>query len=75
MADNRKPDIVIVAELCASCGSEAFIKKGRVAVDGGTGYKRAICKAGCGWVGDMILDSTGKAFSVPRDEDTRKAKI
>ncbi len=72
MADKKKSDIVVVEEICPVCGSEAFIRTGKIAVDGGTGFKRAICKAGCGWVGDTILDSTGKAFSVPRDDDSKK---
>ena len=71
MAAKEKIDIAVVAEFCPTCGSEAFIRTGKIAVDGGTGYKRAICKAGCGWVGDTILDSTGKAFAIPRDEDKK----
>ena len=67
--------ILVVTDFCPQCGSETFIKTGKIAVDGVTGYKRAICKKGCGWVGDMILESTGKAFSVPKDEDAKEGNI
>jgi len=63
-----KSKIEVIKAMCPSCGSEAFQKKGKVAVDGGTNYTRDICKKGCGWVGDMILASTGKPISYPPEQ-------
>jgi len=53
---------------CPKCDSATFQKKGKVAVDGGTSYTRDLCKKGCGWIGEMILASTGKPISYPSTE-------
>ena len=57
--------------LCGKCGGATFEKTGRVAIGNKKGepskYKRRICKKGCGWVGNTVLED-GDDFKLPTTE-------